>query len=547
VAGAVVAAGSAERDAAQRFADAWIEGDHEAMYAELGSDSAARFSREEFEQAYTSAERTATISSIAVGELRGPLDQDGEQVVVVPLELATESFGPVSDELGIPVADDGLDWRPNLVFPGLERGEELARETTTPERAPILGSDRSVLAEGPVDARTTTGRGGIVIGEVGQPPTERAQQMRRQGFPEGTKAGTTGLELAFDEDLAGTPGGTLFAVGSDRRPLASSPPTEGKPLRTTIDPAVQEIATAALGGQFGGVAVLDARNGEVRGLAGIALSAPQPPGSSFKIITLTGALEEGLAKPGTEFPVLTSTNVGGRAIDNAHEEPCGGTLTTSFALSCNTVFAPLGTELGAEKLLELAEAFGFNAAPTIYGPDALAAAQPASSTIPDPIGSELDTGVSAIGQGQVLATPLQMASIAQTIANRGVRSPTSLVKDAALASEVGEVEVTTPRIAAQVGEMMVEVVRSGTGSAAALPETSVAGKTGTAELGPKPDQMLDPDDPEAEPELEVDAWFVAYAPAGKPKLAVAVMIVNADGDGGVIAAPIARQILQEAL
>ncbi len=548
VAGAMTASGSSELDSAKRFAAAWEVQDFDAMYAELTTSAAGKYDAEAFTKAYAKAQQTATVETIKVGEARGPIDQNRGEVVPVEVEVGTDSFGTINGELPIPVADGAVDWRPNLVFPGLEPEEKLVRQTSAPERAPILAKDRTPLASGPVEARTTVGAGGIVTGEIGTPPTERARQMRRQGFPEETPAGTNGLELAFDGVLAGTPGGTLYAVGDGaRRALAKAKPTPGKPLRTTLDPQIQQSASDALGGQFGGAAVLDARNGEVRALAGIAFSAPQPPGSTFKIITATGALEEGIAKPDTTYPVLTTTNVGGRAIDNAAEESCGGTLVYSFAHSCNTVFAPLGAELGAERLLELAERFGFNSPPSIYNAEATAATQPASSTIPDPIGTELDAGVSAIGQGRVLATPLQMASVAQTIANDGVRSTTSMVKDPELSSDVGDVKVTTPEIAKEVGKMMVEVVRTGTGRAASLPGVVVAGKTGTAELGPKAGFVPDPDNPDAEPELEVDAWFAAYAPAKKPKLVVAVMIVNADGDGGVIAAPIAREILAAGL
>lgn len=434
-----------------------------------------------------------------------------------------------------------------MVFPGLGPDEQLERETRAPARASILAADRSPLAEGPVDARTTVGAGGIVTGEIGAPPEERLEAMERQGFPEGTPAGTSGLELAFDGVLAGTPGGKLLAVGEGRRVLAGSAPQPGKPLRTTIDPELQNAAAAALGDQFGGIAVLDATNGDVLALAGIAFSAPQPPGSTFKIITLAAALEEGITEPGEEFPVETATVVGGREISNAYDESCGGNLVASFAHSCNTVFAPLGAELGSERLLEEAEQFGFNSPPSLYEEEAAAATQPPASTIPDPIGSEIDVAVSAIGQGQVLATPLMMASVAQTIANNGVRSPTSLVKDDELAADAGETEVIPPEVADQVREMMIEVVSSGTGTAAALPDVVVAGKTGTAELGPKADQEIDPDDPDAEVELEVDAWFSAFAPAKDPKLAIAVMIVNADGDGGAIAAPIARDVLAAGL
>jgi peptidoglycan glycosyltransferase len=542
-AGAVVAGGSDDLDAVARFTDAWTEQDYAAMHAELTAEAQAQYPPEEFERSYLEAARTATLDGIVAGEPRGPLDQDGERVVAVPIEAQTRSFGTVEGELAVPVTDGRVEWKPSLAFPGLRPGERLRRQTRAPERAPILYADRTRLAEGPATHRTTTGAGGIVSGELGKAPAAREREMRRQGFPAGALAGTSGLELAFDEVLAGTPGGRLLAAGSGRRTIASTAPEAGKPLRTTLDPDLQETAAAALGDRYGGVAVLDATNGEIRALAGVAFSAPQPPGSTFKIITTAGALEAGITSPGQEYPVLTSVPVAGREIDNAHEEACGGTLVQSFAKSCNTVFAPLGAELGPERLLDVAERFGFNSPPTLYDEEALAATQPPASRIP-PISGELEAAVTAIGQGRVLATPLQMASVAQTIAGGGVRSPTSLVKDPELAHDFEPSTVVSRQIARQVAEMMTEVVRSGTGRAAALPNTTVAGKSGTAELGPAAGQSTGPDE---DPELEVDAWFVAYAPAKRPRLVVAVMIVNADGDGGVVAAPIAREILAAGL
>jgi len=147
----------------------------------------------------------------------------------------------------------------------------------------------------------------------------------------------------------------------------------------------------------------------------------------------------------------------------------------------------------------------------------------------------------------VLATPLEMASVAQAIGNDGVRSPTNIVKSKDLASDADDVEVTSKDVAKTVKEMMIEVVQSGTGTAGAVPDVTVAGKTGTAELGPSDGEPADPSVPEGEAEQDVDAWFTAFAPAEDPKYAVAVMIVDADGDGGTIAAPIAQQILSTAL
>jgi cell division protein FtsI/penicillin-binding protein 2 len=291
--------------------------------------------------------------------------------------------------------------------------------------------------------------------------------------------------------------------------------------------------------------VLNAQNGSVMALSGIAFSAPQPPGSTFKIITATGALDAGIVKTTDTFPVESSNTDIGREISNAHDELCGGTFVESFAESCNTVFAPLGVELGAEKLVDTAEKFGFNARPELYNDEALAAIKPPESTIPHDLSDGVETGVSAIGQGEVLATPLEMASVAQTIANDGVRLPTPIARGPELAPAGGPVKVTSPETAATMRQMMEEVVNSGTGVAGALPGIQVAGKTGTAELGPKalePGQQLQPGE---EPELETDAWFTAFAPASKPKIVVCVMVVNSDGDGGTVAAPIVRQIMAD--
>ena len=156
-------------------------------------------------------------------------------------------------------------------------------------------------------------------------------------------------------------------------------------------------------------------------------------------------------------------------------------------------------------------------------------------------------GESSIGQGQVLATPLEMASVAQTIANDGTRLPTSIVKTQALRPTSDPVEVTSPETADDVEGMMLEVVRSGTGVAAQIPGIPVAGKTGTAELGPKalaPGQTLAPGE---DPPQEENAWFASYAPAENPELAIAVMLINATGGGGTVAAPIAREIYASVL
>jgi cell division protein FtsI/penicillin-binding protein 2 len=292
-------------------------------------------------------------------------------------------------------------------------------------------------------------------------------------------------------------------------------------VRTTVDPELQESAALALAG-LGGIAVLDARSAEVRALAGQSITGPQPPGSTFKIVTTTAALEEGLVTPDEEFPVETAALIDGVEIDNAHGEACGGSFTASFAHSCNSVFAPLGVEVGAERLVETSERFGINAEPSIPRVDA------STMPAPDEIESDLELGATAIGQGRLLVTPLQLASITQTIANDG-----KLVEPRVAEGVPPERErVTSQDVANTIEDLMVGVVTSGTGTSAAIDGVPVAGKTGTAELGEG---------------IEEHAWFTAFAPADKsPKLAIAVMIANG-GAGGEVAAPVARTVLEAGL
>lgn len=542
--GTVVAA-SPEAPGAQRFLEAWEEGDYEAMHAELTPDAQAEYPLRRFERAYSEAETTITMKSLAAGEMR--IEDDA---AVAPLSFDTYAFGQLRDEIRLPLSDGRIDWAPHLVFPGLREDERLERRTRAPKRAAILAADRTPLAKGPASARSVAADATAFIGEIAKPTGPQARELERRGFPPGSLAGASGLELAWNERLAGQPGGQLLAVTAEQesevgggRVLASSEPVKGKAVRTTIDPKLQAAAVSALGQLYGGIAVLDARKGYVRALAGLAYSAPQPPGSTFKVITATGALEDGIVSLDDEFPVESSNSDIGREIANSHDAPCGGTFAESFANSCNTVFAPLGAELGGERLVETAERYGFNAPPAMFDPEAEAAVDPPPSEIPPRISESVEVGESAIGQGQVLATPLQMASVAQTVANRGVRLPTPITRDPELHPDAEPVEVTSPEIANTLRDLMVGVVREGTGTAAALPNVQVAGKTGTAELGPAAGAPNEG----GEAQQELDAWFTAFAPADKPKLAVAVMIVDSDGDGGEVAAPIAAEVLAAGL
>ena len=517
--------------AAGRFLDAWQRKDWPAMHALLTPESKKRASPQELRRAYDRAAATATATGFEAGELK---EDDGS--VRVPMEVRTIAFGTVRADLRLQVEDEHVRWGSHLAFPGVPEGAELTRVTRAPERAPIQAADGQTIVEGPAQARRTGDVGSSIAGRVGPPPNDAERRdLYARGFPSGALVGLDGLERVLEARVAGTPGGLLLAGG---RRLASTEPRAAAPARTTIEPEIQRASVEALGGRFGGIAALDPSSGAVLALAGIAFSAPQPPGSTFKIVTATAALENGLVTPRTSFPVETRAVIDGVELENANGESCGGSFANSFAHSCNSVFAPLGVKLGAKRLVQAAERFGWNAEPTIPGA--------AKSTIPaaEDMTGPLDVGSSAIGQGRVLATPLLMASVAQTIAADGVRRDPTLVPDQAARG----VRVTSAKVAHTVERLMIGVTDYGTGTAANLEPVRVAGKTGTAELEDTTDDEAEPVPGEEAPPpgYDTDAWFTAYAPTRNPKIAVAVLLVR-QGAGGETAAPLARLVLQAGL
>jgi peptidoglycan glycosyltransferase len=529
-AGALVGslAASADERAASDFAGAWERGDERAMYALLSDSARSDYPFERFRRAYRRAAETTTLVAVSAGDPKGARGDS----VVVPMTLRTRVFGLLRGELLVPVENEQVEWKPWLVFPELREGERLRRKSAPPERATLFSRNRKVLAEGPADARSSplVGIADSIAGSM-EPEETGAERdaLYARGFPRDWPVGQSGLEEAFEDRVAGRPGGELRA---GRRVLARARPREAPPVQTTIDTRLQEAAVIALAGRFGGIAALDPRSGAILALAGIAFSAPQPPGSTFKIVTTTAALEAGLVKPTDEFPVETAATIDGVELENAGGESCGGSFRDSFAHSCNSVFAPLGVKVGAERLVDAAERYGWNAEPTI--PGEVASTLPPASEIRTP----LEVGSTAIGQGKVLATPLRLASAAQVIAADGVRHEPTLAAD----EPADPVRVTSRRVARTIGSLMVDVVSYGTGTAAAIGGVKVAGKTGTAELedtrGPNAASLTDGSN--------TDAWFAAFAPAARPRIAVGVMFVRA-GAGGATAAPAARVVLEGGL
>jgi penicillin-binding protein A len=548
ITGTIAGRTNTDLDPARTFMAAWEQGDYATMHDQLTDRAAAKYPLSEFKDAYEQAAQAATIQRVNEDSLDSGKTPTGGKAAVAQVTLDTNAFGTLNGQLVLPLEGAMIDWNPTLVFPGLKDGETLSHRTTVPSRAPILAADGTPLAEGPATARSSPlgASAAAVAGAVGAPSAAQRKQLEKLGFPAGTLTGTSGLELAFNDRLLGTPGGELRISGPNGSSvIAQTKPVPGKPVHTTIDPDLQQAAVTTLGGTFGGIVALDPKTGDVLAVAGIGFSSPQPPGSTFKLITTTAALDAGVVKPTDTFPLASSVTIDGREVSNANGEVCGGTFVEAFAESCNSVFVPLGPKLGSDRLVGAAEKYGFNSPPGLYDQQALDAVDLPSSTIPQHIDTDLDLGVSAIGQGEVLATPLEMASVAQTIANGGKRLPTSIVSDKSLETSEKPVRVTSKDTADEMRSLMIGVVQNGTGTAAAISGIDVAGKTGTAELGPV--TPVTPGTDPGEVKQRVDAWFTCFAPASDPKIVVAALVTDASGAGGSVAAPLARSVVASAL
>jgi penicillin-binding protein A len=566
VAGAVLGAGHSSSPAntlAATFVTQWTKGDYASMYSEIDSGSRQTTTAGEFAGAYEAALRTATATRMAVaGGARG---RSGG-IVEVPVRVATRRFGTLSLEFVLQTTEQGeatrVAWSRSSVFPGLQPGEQLSRRMTMPRRATLLARDGSVLAESPSSGAEPEGTGessrdsplgdaaSSVVGTVGPvavmaSTAARRRSLEEQGVPADATVGLSGLELALDEHLRGTAGGELLA---GRRLLAYATSHPAVAVRTSVSPPLQRAAVSALGGQLGGIVAMEPQSGQILAIAGLGLDGLQPPGSTFKIVTLTGVLSAKIATPSTVFPYATYATLDGVRLNNANGEDCGGSLTLAFAVSCNSVFTPLGVKLGAARLVATAEALGFNHSPGIEGAS--------ESTLPpaSQIQGELDVGSTAIGQGEVLATPLQMATVAATVGDGGRRpSPTFLATTTKALPRA-----MSASVARTVRRLMIGVVRGGTGTAAAIPGVTVAGKTGTAELksactpstsepsGESSSETHTEGCPSESEASNTDAWFAAFAPALKPRIAVCVLLVK-DGAGGATAAPVAREVLETGL
>lgn len=275
-------------------------------------------------------------------------------------------------------------------------------------------------------------------------------------------------------------------------------------------------------------------NNEDKPLMNRATQGLYPPGSSFKIITLAAALTHNPEIEAETFYTPGYIKVNGNIIrDSEHLWPGEYDLSTAFRYSSNTVFIQIGQRVQREKMISMAESFGFNSSNKCDIPVA-------KSTFPRPsmVAGDVEMAEAFIGQGKILATPMEMALVAAIIANEGkavtpyitekIISPLGDVK--AVKSITSTTQIVSKQVADKIKTLMVEVIRNGTGTAAAINGIEVAGKTGSAE----------------NPHGSAHAWFIGFAPAQNPEIALAVIVENA-GSGGTVAGPIARDVILQYL
>ncbi len=384
--------------------------------------------------------------------------------------------------------------------------------------------------------------------------------------------GFAGLERFYNGPLTGRKSGLAATL----RKLQGHG-NEGDDLRTSLDPAAQEIATRMLGTRAGAVVALDPSTGRIRVMASTpgynpndlasakatkalnrASGAPllnrttvglYPPGSTMKVVAAIAAIDSGRYEPTSVVSGRSPVTISGTPLANHGGTDYGNIdLTTALTQSVNTVWAQVAESLGKPTMRRYMDRLGFGRPIDVDLPaDERLASGPycdkgGTRTLVEPTSDCVDIGRTAIGQAKLLATPLQMAQVAASVANGGLLM-TPVIATRALDAEGRTTLDNEPRVlsrvmsqasAAKVTAMMQKVVQEGTGTAAALQGIDVAGKTGTAEIDIARNI--------AQP------WFIAFAPANRPRVAIAVTLEHiVGGFGGTDAAPIAKAVMESLL
>lgn len=375
--------------------------------------------------------------------------------------------------------------------------------------------------------------------------------------------GSAGIERSYNDELIGEHDEIESIVDQ-----LGGGVKEGDDVRTHLHAGAQRAAIQGLAGRRGSVVALDPKTGAVKVMVSIpdfdpnsipsqysrlnrdqtsplfnrATQARYPPGSTFKVVTAAAALDSGRYNPGTLVDGRNNKPVGGVPLANSGGADFGTiNLTDALTNSVNTVWGEVGERLGKGTMLKYMERFGFLSEPPLD--------YPVSQITPSGIYSgqrlldeddAIDIGRVAIGQERLQVTPLQMAMVAAAVANGGILMEPRIVDrvvepDGSLRGRIRPKRrgrVISRQSADELRGMMSKVVEEGTGTASALAGIRSGGKTGTAEVDNGASNQ---------------AWFIAFAPLDDPKVAIAVTVERTQGQGGTIAAPLAKQVMQALL
>jgi penicillin-binding protein A len=429
-------------------------------------------------------------------------------------------------------------------------------------RGPIVAADGTVLAH---SLRGTEG-----TYERSYPTGEEFAHAIGYSY---INFGNTGLESFRNSELDGRAGTNLQTILDQ---LQGKKP-RGDKVITTLNPAAQQIANAALAGHRGAVVALDPGTGavtvmastpgydpnELRSQAGArqleheetgtnprksrvnrSVQFGYPPGSSFKVVTATAAIDTGAFTPESTISGRDNVPISGVPLQNDEHASYGQiTLTQALAHSVNTAWAQVAERLGKPTIARYMERFGFDTKPQLDYPagEMSASGEYARGRLVAPTSEAVDVGRMGIGQDKLQVTALQMAEVAAAVANHGTLMAPHMT-DRIVDPEGRVVQTIGPRVqsvvmkpstAAAVTSMMVAVVNEGTGTSAQIAGVQVAGKTGTAETLPAT--------------AINNVWFIAFAPTSAPRVAIAVTLQGVPGFGGDVAAPIAKQVMERLL
>ncbi|HVS28188.1 MAG TPA: penicillin-binding transpeptidase domain-containing protein [Solirubrobacteraceae bacterium] len=382
-----------------------------------------------------------------------------------------------------------------------------------------------------------------------------------------TTLGRSGLEKSRNEILTGQQRAGVSSIFDQLRGRRR----QGDDITTTLDPTAQRIALRELGGRRGAVVALEPATGRIRVMASVpeydpnavekrfstlsqrkgspllnrVTQAGYPPGSTFKVVTAAAALDSGKFTPSSTVNGKSGIRISGVPLANDNKQNFGDIdLTKALTQSVNTVWAQVAEQLGRSTMAKYMVRFGFYRKPPLdYPADQLrASGEYRNGVLLRPRSGAIDVGRMGIGQDKLNVTPLQMAEVAATVANDGVRMQPWLTRRA-VDRDGRRVLDVKPQKAARVmskqaaralGQMMTQVVKEGTGTASALQGIDVAGKTGTAQITPNANVT--------------QPWFIAFAPATKPQIAIAVTVERSNGGfGGTEAAPIAKTVMESLL